>query len=89
MNAHTQTFSNDLPAPAAHLAGILGIDLDYFATSFFRFVAEQVKEDSQASVVCGLCKRAVASHEGERKFYCDCTVCIDKCPGCLVQKSRR
>ena len=87
MNAHTQTFSNDLPAPAAHLAGMLGIDLDYLATSFFRFVAEQVKEDSQASVVCGLCKRAVASDEGERQVLnCDGTVCIDKRPGCLVPK---
>ena len=87
MNADTQTFSNDLPAPVAHLAGILGIDLDYFATSFFRFVAEKSKKISRPASCAACANEPLRVMKASGKFSTAIALCVSTRSGSSCAKS--
>ena len=69
MNPISQRFRNEHATAATFDAGVLWVFLSLFATSFFHFVGDVLKEHTQSRIVRGKSKVRVPEHEGQSKVF--------------------
>ena len=69
MNPISQRFRNEHATAATFDAGVLWVFLSLFATSFFHFVGDVLKEHTQSRIVRGKSKVRVPEHESQSKVF--------------------